>query len=270
MIINGISGGNTQAGQLGMNQAADSYSRNLQKQIENAKKQLQELSSNQDMTLEEKMTKRQEIQKQITDLNNQLRQHQMEQRREQQQAKGSSMEDYIGGSKKSGAAKQANAGRGFSQTSMKAMISADSSMKQAQVQGSVATKMEGRAGVLKAEIKQDAGRGDVEAKKEELAEVEQIAEKATVSQMNTLSEADKAVKEAAKAEQTDTAKTAENKETRTDTEKTEKKEPEKEGTQEKVTETTEQAGKQTSETVSPDAVSEALSQAAYTSVDVRL
>lgn len=233
MIINGISGGNTQAGQLGMNQAADSYSRNLQKQIENAKKQLQELSSNQDMTLEEKMTKRQEIQEQITDLNNQLRQHQMEQRREQQQAKGSSMEDYIGGSKKSGAAKQANAGRGFSQTSMKAMISADSSMKQAQVQGSVATKMEGRAGVLKAEIKQDAGRG-VEAKKEELAEVEQIAEKATASQMNTLSEADKAVKEAAKAEQTDTEKTAENKETRTDTEKTEKKEPEKEGTQEKV------------------------------------
>lgn len=252
-----------------MNQAADSYSRNLQKQIENAKKQLQELSSNQDMTLEEKMTKRQEIQKQITDLNNQLRQHQMEQRREQQQAKGSSMEDFIGGSKKSGAAKQANAGSGLSQTSMKAMISADSSMKQAQVHGSVATKMEGRAGVLKAEIKQDAGHG-VEAKKEELAEVEQIAEKATASQMNTLSQANKVVKEAAKAEQTDTEKTAENKETRTDTEKTEKKEPEKEGTQEKVTETTEQAGKQTSETVSPKAVSEALSQAAYTSVDVRL
>lgn len=257
MIINGISGGNTQAGQLGMNQAADSYSRNLQKQIENAKKQLQELSSNQDMTLEEKMTKRQEIQKQITDLNNQLRQHQMEQRREQQQAKGSSMEDYIGGSKKSGAAKQANAGSGLLQTSMKAMISADSSMKQAQVQGSVATKMEGRAGVLKAEIKQDAGHGNVEAKKEELAEVEQIAEKATASQMNTLSEANKAVKEVAKAEQTGT-------------EKTEKNETEKEGTQEEVTETAQQAGKQTSATVSPNAVSEALSQAAYTSVDVRL
>lgn len=257
MIINGISGGNTQAGQLGMNQATDSYSRNLQKQIENAQKKLQELSSNQDMTLEEKMTKRQEIQKQITELNNQLRQHQIELRREQQQAKGSSMEDYIGGSKKSGTAKQANAGSGLSQTSMKAMISADSSMKQAQVQGSVATKMEGRAGVLKAEIKQDAGRGDVEAKKEELAEVEQIVEKATASQMNTLSEADKAVKEAAKAEQAGTAKT-------------EKNETEKEGTQEKVTETAQQAGKQTSATVSPKAVSEALSQAAYTSVDVRL
>lgn len=257
MIINGISGGNTQAGQLGMNQATDSYSRNLQKQIANAQKKLQELSSNQDMPLEEKMTKRQEIQKQITDLNNQLRQHQIELRREQQQTSGSSMEDYIGGSKKSGAAKQANAGSGFSKASMKAMISADSSMKQSQVQGSVAAKMEGRAGVLKAEIKQDAGRGDVEAKKEELAEVEQIAEKATASQMNTLSEADKAVKEAAKAEQTDTAKT-------------EKHEPEKEGKQETVTENVEQAGKQTSVTVSPDAVSEALSQVAYTSVDVRL
>lgn len=34
---------------------------------------------------------------------------------------------------------------GLSQASMKAMISADSAMAQAQVQGSVATKMEGRA-----------------------------------------------------------------------------------------------------------------------------
>ena len=38
------------------------------------------------------------------------------------------------------------------------MISADSSMKQAKVQGSMATQMEGRAGVLESEIKQDAGK----------------------------------------------------------------------------------------------------------------
>ena len=46
MTINGISGANTQAAQIGMNQAMDSYSKNIQNQIANAQKQLQELSSN--------------------------------------------------------------------------------------------------------------------------------------------------------------------------------------------------------------------------------
>ena len=87
-------------GQMGMNQTTDSYSRNIQNQIANAQKQLQELSSNKDMTLEEKMNKRQEIQQQINDLNVQLRQHQMEQRREKQY----SFDDMIGGNQKTGAA----------------------------------------------------------------------------------------------------------------------------------------------------------------------
>ena len=78
MEINSINGINTQMRQMGMNQATDSYSRNIQNQIAGAQKQLQELSSNGDMTLEEKMKKRQEIQQQISDLNMQLRQHQMD------------------------------------------------------------------------------------------------------------------------------------------------------------------------------------------------
>ena len=151
MTINGINGVNTQMKQMGMNQATDSYSRNIQSQIANAQKQLQELSSNEDMSLEEKMKKRQEIQQQISDLNMQLRQHQMEQRKEKQQAK---------------------------------------------VQGSVATNLEGRANVLKAEVKQ--GGGNVEAKKEEIAELEQKAQSATSSQISTLADANKTMEEAAK------------------------------------------------------------------------
>ena len=58
MTINGINGVNTQMKQMGMNQATDSYSRNIQSQIANAQKQLQELSSNEDMTLEEKDEKK--------------------------------------------------------------------------------------------------------------------------------------------------------------------------------------------------------------------
>lgn len=97
MTVNGINGVNIQAGQMGLNQTTDPYSKSIQNQIANAQKQLQDLSSNEGMTLEEKMKKRQEIQQQISDLNMQLRQHQMEQRREKQQAKGSSMDEMLGG-----------------------------------------------------------------------------------------------------------------------------------------------------------------------------
>lgn len=198
MTINGINGANTQIGQMGMNQATDSYSRNIQNQIANAQKQLQELSSNEDMTLEEKMKKRQEIQQQISDLNVQLRQHQMEQRKEKQQAKGSSMDDMLGGTK---SGKTGSGSSGLSQASMTAMISAGTSMKQAKVQGSVATKMEGRAGVLESEIKLDKVRGnDTQKKEEELADVQQKAQAATSSQLSTLADANKTMEEAAKAD----------------------------------------------------------------------
>ena len=200
MRINGLNGANTPAGGMNMTKATDSVSKNLQNQIANAQKQLQEISANKDMSIEEKMKKRQEIQQQITDLNNQLRQHQIEQRKEQQ-AKKSSMDDMLGGSKKT-APKAGKQSTGLSQASMTAIISADSAMAQAQVQGSVATKMEGRAGVLESEIKLDSARGDdVEAKKEELAEVEQKAAQAESAQMNTLATANKELEEAAKADQ---------------------------------------------------------------------
>ena len=200
MKINGINGANTQIGGINMMQSNDSVSKNLQSQIANAQKQLQELSTNKEMSLEEKMKKRQEIQQQIADLNNQLRQHVISQRKEQQ-AKKSSMNDMIDGSKQA-APKAGNQGTGLSQASMKAMISADSAFEQAKVQGSVATKMEGRAGVLEAEIKLDLARGgDAEAKKEELAEVQQKAAQAESAQMNTLADANKELEAAAKADQ---------------------------------------------------------------------
>ena len=67
------------------------------------------------------------------------------------------------------------------------------------MQGSVATSMEGRAGVLESEIKNNHG-ADVTKKKEELADVTQKAQAATASQMNTLAEANKTMEEAAAAE----------------------------------------------------------------------
>lgn len=199
MRINGLNGANTQAGGMNM-KATDSVSKNIQNQIANAQKQLQEIAANKDMGIEEKMKKRQEILQEITDLNNQLRQHQMELRKEQQ-AKGSSMNDMLGGSTKS-VPKAGKQSTGLSQASMKAIISADSAMAQARVQGSVATQMEGRAGVLESEIKLDSARGgNVEAKKEELAEVQEKMEAAQEAQLNTLADANKELEEAAKADQ---------------------------------------------------------------------
>ena len=117
MKINGFNGTNTQTGAMGMAQANDSVSKNIQNQIANAQQKLQDLSSNEELSLEDKMKKRQEIQQEITNLNQQLRQHQIEQRKEQQ-SKKSSMDDMVAGTKNTSAKK----GTGLSQAGMRATI----------------------------------------------------------------------------------------------------------------------------------------------------
>lgn len=216
MTIGSVTGtnNNMQAGRSGMNMQTDSVSKSIQKQIENAQKQLQDISSNENMTLEEKMKKRQEIQQEITALNQQLRQHQIEQRKEQQ-SKGASMDDMLGGSRKSGTVKSANKKSGLSQASMQAMISADSSMKQAKVQGRMATQMEGKAGVLESEIKLDKERGvNTEKKEEELADLQAKTQGATAEQLSNLADAGKVMEKAAKTDQT--AESAENRNNKAD------------------------------------------------------
>ena len=252
--VTGTNNKNMQSGSMGINAQTDSFSKSIQNQIANAREKLQELSSNEDMSLEEKMKKGQEIQQEITTLNQQLRQHQIEQRKEKQ-TKGVSMEDMLGGSRKT--ANSENNGCGLSQASMQAMVSADTSMKQARVQGSVATQMEGRAGVLEAEIKMDRGRGASTEKKEaELADVKKKAQSAEASQISTLADASKAMKEAAKTDQS--AKAAESKNKKPD--KTENKTENKTESKENDSQAAESAEKvqTSSQTVH------------YTPIDVRL
>ena len=270
MTINGINGANTQMGQMGMNQTTDAYSRNIQNQIAKAQKQLQELSSNENMTLEEKLKKRQEIQQQISDLNMQLRQHQMEQRRavqnrsEKQQAKGSYMDDMLGGTTKA-----ENKSTGLSQASMTAMISADSSIKQAKVQGSVATEMKGKAAVLESEIKLDKVRGnDTQAKEEELAKVEQKAQAATTSQLSALADASKTMKEAVQADSTTDNKDAaiKKKDAEENVSSTDTKEENVSDTESVNTQSDNSASESTQEAENAATPQ----QAAYKSVDIRL
>lgn len=212
MTISGVAGSErkVQARPLGGNQQEDSLSKSIQQQIANARERLQGLSENQDMTPEAKMKKRQELQQEITSLEQQLRQHQIQKRKEQRSQ--GSMEDMLGGSPKTAAKKPGKGGTGMSQASMEAMISADTSMKQARAQGSVVTRMEGQAGVLRGEIQQDKRRGiDVRQKEEELAGLEQRTQELTGQQISTLAEASQELKEASKADSQakDTEETAE-------------------------------------------------------------
>ena len=268
MNVNGINGNNAgvQSFQMNMNQGTDSVSKNLQNQIANAQKQMQELGQDKEMSLEEKMKKRQEIQQQISDLQNQLRQHQIEQRKESQQKKGSSMDDMLGGNKQT--SKSAKGGTGMSSASMQAIISADSSMNQVKVQGSVKTQMEGKAGVLESEIKLDAGRGDdVTKKKEELADIEAKAQDITASQMNSLSDINKKLEEAAKEDQKE-EKAADKAEKSDETDKAK-------GTVHKATETEEHTEVQddnveTTENILPEGVEINVTEPVGNNVDVKL
>lgn len=205
MNINGVSGVGAQQGMAGMGAGAadqmDPISKDLRRQIENLQKQMQELSANQEMPAETKMKKRQEMQKQISELEIQLRQRQMEMKQEQTRKKkesGNAFDELTGA--KQLEKKNGEQNIGMSAGSMEALLSADASMKQADVHGSIATKMENRAGVLETEIMLDQGRGgssNIGLKKEELAETKALADQAVSSQMESLAQANKTMQEAA-------------------------------------------------------------------------
>ncbi|MCH5259774.1 MAG: FlxA-like family protein [Lachnospiraceae bacterium] len=214
MKIDGTSGMNVPAGAIGMDAGlggqTDPMVRDLQRQIEDLQNRMKEISANPDLTMEMKAKKRQEIQKQISDLEMQLRQRQMEVKREEAMKRSSKdyQADETFGTKQSKGGKAGKNGAGLSASSMEAMISADTSMKQADVHGSVARTMEGKAGVLEAEIKQDSAMGAAPAGKEEaLAEARAMADEATSAQMGALAQAAKDAKKANEADQSqDTGK----------------------------------------------------------------
>lgn len=190
MTIQGVNG--TQFPGTNNNRQTDSVSKSIQNQIENAQKKLQELSSNTEMPLEEKMEKRQQIQQDIASLNQQLRQHQINQRRNQP-SRDTSIADLAGVSQQT--KKPGNKGTGLSQAHMQAMISADTSMQQARVQGNVATQMKGRAAVLESEIRMDQNSGaDTKDKEAALADLQARSQSAAEAQISTLADAGKVLK----------------------------------------------------------------------------
>ena len=206
MRVSGVGGGSDMqtkgAGMSpGMGEPMDEVGKDLQRQIEKLQLQMKELSANQEIPPDLKMKKRQELQKQISELQIQLRQHQMEVKREEAKKKEekASGDDVLNPTK--GMEQKQSRSAGLSAGSMEAMISADTSMKQAGIHGSTAAHAQNRAGILEAEIKQDkGGPGDATAaKEEELAETKALADKATSSQMESLAKANEIMQDASEA-----------------------------------------------------------------------
>lgn len=210
MNVNGVNSTAMQPSITGMgagsDRQTDSVSKDLQNQIEKLQQDLKEISANQDMPTEIKMKKRQEIQKQINELQIQLRQRQMEVKKEERQKKKdeSSFDDLMGTKPQKKQDDTQNAG--MSAGSMEAMISADVSVRQANVNGSTAKKMDGKANVLEIEIKLDGSRGgssNVELKETELTKAKEAAQKATASQLDSLAQASETLQNAAKDDRVD-------------------------------------------------------------------
>ena len=152
---------------------------------------------------EKKQEKRQELQKEINELNMQLRQHEMEQKVKEREEKRQAEENPLGlPENQDMARKDSRPGveLGISAAGMEALISADGARKAADTQGSVAQRMEGKAGVLEVEIKMDAARnGDTSSKQEQLADVTNKAQAAQSAQMSSLQKAGEELEKAADA-----------------------------------------------------------------------
>ncbi len=206
------------------NQPMDSVSKGIQNEIADVQRQMQGLSSKEDITAEEKSQKRQELQKQISKLNVELRQRQTELHKEQRK------EELAAGNKDSSAqkeekktaktedadkAKRADKAGNINQadTVSKAekaealdsgkapadsrkVVAAETSVEQIQTQGRIIARIEGGIAILKGEIKQDEMRGEnVEKKKEELERRQERVERAADFQTSIMKEAGKKMKE---------------------------------------------------------------------------
>lgn len=171
----------------------DPVAKGPQDKINQAQKELQELSGKQDMPPKVKQEKRQELQQEINDLTMQLRQHEMQEKMKEREEKRQGQDNPLGLPEyRDNVRKDSRPGveMGISAAGMEALISADGAQKMADANGSVAQRMEGKAGVLEAEIKMDAGRNmDTSSKQEQLADVNGKAQAAQAAQMSKLQDA---------------------------------------------------------------------------------
>lgn len=219
--MEGTSGGqNTKA------QPVDSISKNIQNEISDVQRKRQELSSKEDIPVEEKQKKRREMQQEISRLNTQLRQRQAEMRREKQkellseemktdpdktkeeEAKkvetkeaGQTGKDgrEIREEEKKGTEEE-NKAIGISGTGMQETVAADLAMRQLRSRQSVISGMENDIAILQGEIRQDEARGaNVEQKQAALKKQEEKVQKASAPRFSVLDNTYKVIVDATRA-----------------------------------------------------------------------
>ncbi|MBD5476041.1 MAG: hypothetical protein HDR17_08700 [Lachnospiraceae bacterium] len=277
MGIGSVTSTNSMSGMQMITAAStDPKIKNIQNEITDAKQQMQKLSSQEDLSVNEKTDERKKLQKEISDLNTELKQHQEELSRSQkreimlaelkedpnptkeeatenkvQEAKDSSdqedekklpleeqqsepqgtviarnsdgvvilTEATNPNENRSVGAEEAQAvetkeesadeteakptvsdtvtDTGLNHKDMRAMVSADSSVQQANRQGVIVAKTRDGIAILKGEMKLDELRGaDTEKKQAELEKMEQREERATTFQFSVLGEANNAMNSA--------------------------------------------------------------------------
>lgn len=285
MGIGSVTSTNSTAGMQMISAAStDPKIKNIQNEITEAKQQMQKLSSKEELPAAEKANERKKLQKEIADLNAELKQQHEELRRSQKRekllaelredqgpAKEEKTEDKIQAAQastdqpdekkqpvdaqqtgpqeavissssdgtvilKAGTNPAENRGTdtdtkptdetkeetvaeteakpidsaaaadtGLSHKDMRAMVSADSSVQQADRQGTVIARTRDGIAILKGEMKLDELRGaDTEKKQEELKKMEQKETQATAFQFSVLGEANNAMKSAAEVNGTGT------------------------------------------------------------------
>ena len=274
MGIGSVTSTNSMSGiQTNMAASTDPKIKNIQNEITDAEQQMQKLSSKEELSVNEKSDERKKLQKEISDLNTELKQHQEElsrsQKREimlaklredQDPAKEKASEDKVQAVESSSdqedemklpldgqqsessrtviarnsdgvviltEATKPNENRSvdaeeaqveetnnedtakteakptagdtatdtsLSHKDMRAMVSADSSVQQANRQGAIVARTRDGIAILKGEMKLDELRGaDTEKKQAELEKMEQREERATTFQFSVLGEANNAM-----------------------------------------------------------------------------
>ena len=142
--------------------------KSIQSQIENVRKRLNELSANDNMSVEQKIERRKQLNEQMKELTERLSQVQMEIQQENMR------KAEKGKSEQSNDSKNQSNNSGVKNVGLSEnIISADLSLKQMQEFESFKAGMEGYKNILKNQIKQDIKRGvNTENKEKELSEIE--------------------------------------------------------------------------------------------------
>lgn len=114
MSVGGINAaGGMSVGQM-KSQSTDAVSKSIQNKITTVQQKMQQLSSKEDLPVEEKMKKRQELQQELSSLNTQLRQHRADTSRKQRQTEAGETQRQAEAGRKSqqeAAVKEAEADR---------------------------------------------------------------------------------------------------------------------------------------------------------------